>query len=120
MKKITLLLLLLINVLSYGQSLNNYKYLVMSKRYSFQSVINEYRLNSNARFILAEQGFQVLFDDDVLPEELAMDRCKAMYLEIKDPDSFMVTKLQVVFKDCQNNVLFASQEGISKEKQKSV
>src|SRR5436189_5809380 len=100
MKKISLLFFVLINVLSYGQSLNNYKYLVMSKRYSFQAATNEYRLNSNARFILAEQGFQVLFDDEVLPEELANDRCKAMYLDINDPGTFMMTKLTVTFKDC--------------------
>src|SRR6478609_8614614 len=120
MKKHIFLLFLFVNALSYGQSLNNYKYLVMSKRYEFQESMNEYRLNSNARFILAEQGFQVLFDDEVLPEELVNDRCKAMYLDVNKPDAFMATKLQIVFKDCQNKVLFTCQEGLSKEKQKSV
>lgn len=119
MKKHLFLLFLFVHVLSYGQSLSNYKYLVMSKRYAFQEATNEYRLNSNTRSILAGLGFEVLFDDEVLPEELAKDRCKAMYLDINKPDSFMAVKLQIVFKDCQNKVLFTS-EGASKEKQRSV
>jgi len=119
MKKILLLLLLFVNALTFGQSINNYKYLVMSKRYSFQDISNEYRLNSNARFILKEQGFNVLFDDETLPDELALDNCKAMYLDMIAPDELLTTKLTVVFRDCHNKILFACQEGVSKEKQRS-
>lgn len=110
--------LLFISGVSYCQSLNDYKYLVMKKQYGFQSEINEYRLNSNARFMLKEQGFQVLFDDEILPEDLAKDRCKAMYLDMALKDAFMAIKLGVTIKDCHNKVLYGFPDGVSKEKSK--
>lgn len=116
MKKIVFLLFLFANALSYGQSLNNYKYLVISKKYNFQEEINEYSLNSNAGFILKKQGFEVLFSEDVFPEDLAKDLCKAMYLDIDNKSTGMMTKLDVAFRDCENKVLFSCKEGTSKEK----
>ncbi|MGG7035296.1 MAG: hypothetical protein ACI7YS_08900 [Flavobacterium sp.] len=116
MKKIVFLLFLLVNALSFGQSLNNYKYLVISKKYNFQEEINEYSLNSGAGFILRKQGFEVLFTGDVFPEDLVKNRCKAMYLDIENKSSGMLTKLEVVFKDCENKILFSCQQGTSKEK----
>lgn len=116
MKKIIFLLLLFINALSFGQSLNDYKYLVISKKYSFQEEINEYSLNSSAGFLLRKQGFEVLFSGDVFPEDLIKDRCKAMYLDLDNRSTGMLTKLEVVFRDCENKILFSCQEGTSKEK----
>ncbi|HEX8574678.1 MAG TPA: hypothetical protein VF677_00130 [Flavobacterium sp.] len=116
MKKYVILLFAFITFLSHGQSLNNFKYLIVPVQFDFQSQANLYRLNSNAKFNLTKYGFTTLFSNDTLPVDLAKDKCKAMYFDVVKTRGFLTTKLYVVIKDCQNKVLFKSPEGSSKEK----
>jgi hypothetical protein len=116
MKKYVILLFAFITFLSYGQSLNNFKYLIVPVQFDFQSKPNLYRLNSNAKFNLTKYGFTTLFSNDTLPVAVASDKCKAMYFDVVKSRGFLTTKLYVVIKDCQNKVLFKSPEGTSKEK----
>jgi hypothetical protein len=116
MKKYYLFALFFISLSGIAQSVNDYKYLVVPLKFDFQDEINQYRLNSSAKFILEKEGFTALFDNDVLPMDLARDKCRALYVDVIKKGNFMATKIQVVFKDCQNNILYTSDEGRSKEK----
>lgn len=116
MKKYVIFLFIFMTFLSYGQSLNNFKYLIVPIQFDFQSQANLYRLNSNAKFKLTQYGFTTLFSNDTLPVDLAKDKCKAMYFDVLKTKGFLTTKLYIVIKDCQNKILFKSAEGNSKEK----
>lgn len=116
MKKYFLLLFAFITFSSFSQNLNNFKYLIVPVKFDFQSVDNQYRLNSNAKFRLTQYGFTTLFSNDTLPVDIASDKCKAMYFDVVKTRGFLTTKLYVVIKDCQNKVLYKSPEGSSKEK----
>lgn len=116
MKKYILIAFLLFSFSGFSQDLNKYKYLIVPAQFSFQSEINQYRLNSSLKFVVEKQGFTILFDNDQLPLEILKDRCQAMYLDVIKEKAFLTTKLTVVIKDCQNTVLFTSESGRSKIK----
>ena len=116
MKKLLFFLLFVLTWSANAQTINQYQYLVVPLKFDFQNEINQYRLNSNVKYLMEKEGFTAFFSNEVMPKELAQDRCKAMYLDVEKASAFMATKLRVVLKDCQNNILYASPYGRSKEK----
>ncbi len=66
------------------------------------------------RFYLEKNGFNVYMEKEV-PN---FDRCDGLYATVEETSGFLGTKLQVVFRDCQNNEIFRTTEGRSKFKDK--
>lgn len=112
MKKIFLLLVVLVSTFTFAQNKSN---IIISKRYDFQKSENSFNINNMLKGIL-NSSFNVYFDSDELPIEIAQNRCDAFYGYLVDNSNMFTTKLKFVVKDCQNNVVFESVEVKSKEK----
>jgi len=114
MKKITLLLLLLSSTFSIAQE--QYKYMIIPSKFSFFKEENKYNLNSVSKYFFEKEGFQVYFDTETLPEELAKNRCLAVYANAIENNTLFLTKITFEIKDCHNTLIFTSNQGTSREK----
>lgn len=117
MKKIIVVFTLLVSGLSFAQqSFNDYKYLIIPEKFEFLGENNKFNMNSLTRMMFEKYGFEVYYPTDKMPDELALDRCKAMYADVLNQSGLLTTNLVIVLKDCSGKVLFTSQKGTSKEK----
>ena len=116
MKRIVLLLALLASTLGFSQTVNDYKYVVVPKKFDFLKEENKYNLNQLTKMLFEKYGFKVYFEGDNKPADLALDRCRALYGNLIDDSGMMSTGLYITLSDCNGNVLFKSEKGKSKQK----
>ncbi|MCG2611355.1 hypothetical protein LZZ90_07530 [Flavobacterium sp. SM15] len=103
-----------------AQKANDYKYIIVPVKYSFLDEPNKYNLSALTKMVFEKQGYQVFYENDILPEDLAENRCNALYADMKGKSSMFITKIVLELKDCQNQVVFTSVEGKSNEKEYKV
>lgn len=97
-------------------SLNNYKYVVIPLQYEFLKGKDTYRLNTVTRVLFKDEGFNVYFNEEQLPEDLFNDRCLALYADVKEvKGGFRKTKLEIILKDCNGKLVLKSDVGQSGE-----
>jgi hypothetical protein len=116
MKKTLLLFTLLFSAIGFAQSINDYKYVIVPKKFEWLKEENKYNLNSITKMMFEKQGWQVFYADEKLPDELALDKCKALYGDVENDSNLLMTSLIITLKDCQGKTVFTSQKGKSKEK----
>lgn len=118
MKRYVLLLLLFISFSGYAQNtINNYKYVLVPEKFSFLKEQDQYRLNTLAKFLLTEKGFETYFDNFELPTAIANNKCDALHAEVLEKKGMFTTNLTLLLKDCKGNIIFKSKEGKSREKE---
>ncbi len=118
MKRILILSILITFVLeSKAQTdINNYKYVVIPLQYEFLKGKDTYRLNTLTRVLFKREGFDAYFNEEQLPEDLFNDRCLALYADVKEvKGGFRKTKLEIVIKDCNGELVLKSEVGQSGE-----
>jgi hypothetical protein len=115
MKKALLVAFSLLSVLSFAQSTNQYQYVFVPAKFDFQESENEYRLNTLLKFRLIEYGFDALFTSDEFNSYYA-ERCRYLNADVVDDSGLLNTKLYIVLKDCNNKIVFRSDSGSSKIK----
>jgi hypothetical protein len=115
MKTKFLFLLLFISGYCFSQSVNDYVAVIIPVKYDFVKTDNQYRLNTLTKLNLQKSGFQAFYTSESIPKEYN-DRCSLLYVDVVKESGFMITKLYVVFKDCNGKVVFKSETGKSKEK----
>ncbi len=111
-----LVLIIISNALFSQQSLNDYKYVTVQKKYDFLNSEDQYQLNSLTKFLFKKEGFTVLFDSDKKSQELANNPCLGVTARVKKGSSMFVTKLVVELVNCRNEIIHTSTEGRSKQK----
>ena len=118
MKKV-IVLLLFVNC-TLAQNLNSYKYVLLPSRFSCQTEVDQYNLNSLMRMILEKNGFEVYLDNEKFSDDFATDNCNKLYADLDVQNSMFVTKVKIVLKDCKNNIIFISSQGKSIEKNQTI
>jgi hypothetical protein len=119
MKKILFVFIaLLATGISFAQSaiVNDYKYIIIPKKFDFLKTENQFNINSLTKATLEKYGFTVFYTNDKFPDELALDRCKALYADVISDSGMLTTKLKIVFKDCNGKEVYATDAGKSREK----
>ncbi|PZR18205.1 MAG: hypothetical protein DI539_16655 [Flavobacterium psychrophilum] len=116
MKKTFLLFAFLISGVTFAQSINDYKYIVVPEKFEWLKEANRFNLNTLTKMLFEKYGWQVFYPTQKMPDELALDRCKALYANVNDESGLMRTALTIELKDCEGKVVFTSVEGTSKEK----
>lgn len=99
--------------------LDNYKYVVIPMQFSFQHKENEYLLNSRIKHLFDQEGYHTIMEDSKYPDDLSFNRCLALYVALEiNSDSFFSTysELQIILKNCRNEVVYKSKKGRSKSK----
>lgn len=121
MKKIILLIALIFSGFCFAQApavnVNDYKYVVLPEKFGFLKAPNQYNLNSLTKMVFEKYGFIVFFTNDQMPEQLAMNKCAALYGDLIDDSGFLSTNLTIQLKDCYGNVVYTSEKGRSKIKE---
>ena len=115
MKKRFLFLLILMVSYSYAQSVNDYKAVIIPLKYGFLKVENQYRLNTLTKFNLIKAGFVSFYSAETIPVEYK-DRCSLLYVDVVNDSGFLITKLHITLKDCNDRIIFQSGVGKSREK----
>lgn len=115
MKKTFLIFFSLFSLFSFAQKINDYEFIMVPTKFDFQSDENEYRLNTLLKFRLEEYGFKAFYTSDQLNTNYS-DRCLYLNASVVNESSMFMTKFYVVFKDCNNNIVFQSEIGTSKVK----
>lgn len=117
MKKILLALTFLLSVYASAQEVNNYKYIILPEKFEFQKEPNQYNISNLTKMLLEKYGFAVYFPNQQYPEDLALNRCKALYGDVVKQSSMLNTSLVIELKDCQGKVVYRTEEGKSREKE---
>jgi hypothetical protein len=115
MKKRILFILLFVVSYGFSQSINNYKSVIIPLKFDFTKSENQYRLATLSKFNLKKAGFEGYYTNETIGEEFN-NRCNLLYFDVIKEKSFLTTKLHVVFKDCNDKIIFQSETGTSKEK----
>ncbi len=104
-------LLMLISVLSFGQS--RYKYVIVPTQFpEIASGFNPYGISSAVQGILKEKSISTVFESDDRPA----DYCEALTMDIEKMQSMLRNKLRVSLLDCQHRVVWSSEgTGMSKD-----
>lgn len=100
---------------AHGQ-LNDYKYIIVPKRFDAFKKENRHQTSTMVKFLFGEKGFTAVYDD-ALPADLANNRCLGLTADLLDNSTMFNTKTIIVLKDCQNNEVFRTLEGVSKAKE---
>lgn len=114
MRKAFLVLFSLFTLFSYGQRINEYEFAIVPTKFQFQRSEHEYRLNALLKDRLQDFGFRSLYKND--PVGNSIDPCLCLDTEVVNVSNIFLTKLQIVFKDCLNGVVFQSEIGTSESK----
>ncbi len=113
---LTAFLFLVTGVAFAQQPLSDFKYVIVPKKYDFQKSENEFRLNTMTKFNLEKMGFVCYYEGDIIPKELAMNPCNLLKVDVIKDNTLTWTRLFVVLKDCQNQIIAQSELGKSKQK----
>lgn len=115
MKKLLFLAVVLFSITTIAQQ--NYDVVMLPKKFDFLNEDNKYNLNALTKSFFETEGFKVYYKEDIIPKEIANNRCTSMFADVIESNTLFVTKIEVVLKDCQNVVLFTSAVGESREKE---
>jgi hypothetical protein len=116
MKTKLLFLLLFISSLGFSQSINDYAGVIIPLKYDFLKSENQYRLATLTKVNLKKAGFEAFYANENFPGGYN-DRCSLLNVDVLKDSGFLVTKLYVVFKDCNGKVVYKSEVGKSKQKE---
>lgn len=115
MKKYILLFLLVVAGNSYGQSVDDYKAVIVPVKFDFQKEENQYRLTTLSKFNLKKAGIEAFYSNEETPKAFS-ERCDLLYFDLQKESGFLITKLFITLKDCNGKIIFQSVTGKSKEK----
>ena len=99
----------------HGQ-LNDYKYIIVPKKFSDFKSENQYQTSTLVKFYFTKNGFNAIYDDE-MPLDLAENRCLGLVADLKNNSSLFTTKVSIALKDCHNVEVYRSIEGASKIKE---
>ncbi len=118
LRKFIVLLLLVLSVQLHAQleKLNDYKYIIVNSKFDYLKKADQYQTSSLTKFLLKKNNFNVFLSDDILPKDLATNRCLAAIVSVTDDSGLFKTKSYIEFKDCYGNLIYKSSEGISRQK----
>lgn len=117
MKYFIIAALLFTSLFAKAQELNQYQYAVVSSKFQFLDQPDQYRLNTLAKAYLESYGFVAYLDNEIIPQEVAIDNCNKIFVDVVSSGTLFTSKLNVVVRDCTNTVLFTSLTGSSREKE---
>lgn len=119
MKTRFLFLMLFIAIYGFSQSVNDYKAVIIPMKYDFSKTENQYRLQTITKLNLQKTGFQAFYANETIPAEFS-DRCSLLNVDVKKENTFLLTKLSIVFKDCYGTIIYQSEIGKSREKEYAI
>jgi len=107
MKNVFIVLLLTISLHTFGQSsINDYKYVIVPHQFDFLNEPDKYLLNSLLKQYLEKKGFEVYFNDENFPADLAINNCLALKAQVRNKSNMFSSKTNVDLINCNNQAVF--------------
>ena len=100
--------------ISWGQ-LDDYKYIVVPKKFTSLKSENHLRTSTLIKHLFNEAGFIAVYDDEIL-EDLVNDPCLAATTDLIKESTMFQTKITLILKDCEGQVVYTAVEGASRSK----
>lgn len=116
MKKCFLFFSFLFTISSFAQDLTKYSYVLVPEKFSFLKEADQHQLNSLTKFLFEKNGFETFIEGEESYLKLSPERCDGLYADVTSDSGLFRTKLKVTLKDCRNQQVFISSEGVSREK----
>ena len=113
---IILLAMLVFTSLPAQVKLSDYKYVIVEKQFHFQREADEYNLNRLVQYLFRKHGFIAILEGETFPDDLISNFCLALNSEVT-VKGLIRTRATVTLKDCRNNIVHVSPEGITKVKE---
>jgi hypothetical protein len=107
------LFLMLFTQINAQKSLSEYAYVLVPQQFEFQRGIDQYQVNTLVRHLFREAGFNSIYDVELK----GLPRCEGLFADLVMDSNLFQTTFTVVLKDCNNNVVYSSDPGTSKEKE---
>ena len=98
------------------KTIHNYAYVIIPEQFSFQKSANQYQLNALVKFLLEKEDVVCFMDNEKIPQKYLMIDCGGLKLKYHKEANMFKTKLWFELLDCGNEVVFTSEEGVSREK----
>lgn len=98
-------------------NLNNYKYVIVPSKFDFLKEKDQYQLNALAKFLFNKYGFETLIEGESYPDDLARNRCLGLRSNVTKGSGMFKTKLTIALKNCDDQSVFVSKIGESREKE---
>lgn len=120
MKKIILILTLTficMEVITAQNSLNDYKYVVVPHHFEFVKGKDAYRLNTITRFLFKKYGFDAYMAEEINAEDYKNNKCLALSADVEKANALLSTKLKIVLRNCDDEIIYSSNIGLSKSKE---
>lgn len=118
MKNVFIVLLFTFGLHTFGQSnINDYKYVIVPHQFEFLNEPDKYLLNSLLKQYLEKKGFEVYFNDENFPADLAVNNCLALKAQVRNKSNMFSSKTHVDLVNCNNQAVFMSEEGSSNSKE---
>ncbi|AOW21782.1 hypothetical protein [Urechidicola croceus] len=112
----SLLMIFSIISISAQENINDYKYIIVPVQYDFQKGEDTFQINSLTKFLFEREGFNVIYNTDVFPQDLSQNRCLALTAKLKSKSSMFATEANYDLLNCNNEVVYSSKVGSSKNK----
>ena len=118
-KILSFLVLFMYITASFSQNeLNPYKYIIVPKKYDiFKGEEDKYQLNSLTEFLFDKNGFNTLFQDEDFPQDLLLNPCLGLIVDVTEVNKLLTTRLKIELSDCHNKIVYTSVEGVTREKE---
>ncbi|WP_228234925.1 hypothetical protein [Allomuricauda sp. M10] len=114
--RITYFLLLVLGFTYAGQAqLNDYKYIIVPKKFAAFKGENRYQTSTLVKYYFTKNGFNAIYDDE-MPLDLATNRCLGLVADLLDNSSMFSTNIIITLKNCENSEVYRTFEGKSKTK----
>lgn len=97
-------------------NLNDYKYVIVPKKFDFLKEANAYQLNSLTKFLFEKYGFTTLMEGDEMPDDFKKNVCLALHSDVLNDKGLFKTKLAVQLKSCEGRIVYTSKMGETREK----
>jgi hypothetical protein len=123
MKKTVVTLILVLGPVFFAKaqsSINDYKYVVVPHFYEFIKGKDTYRLNTITRFLLRKKGLNAFMQEEIKERDYKSNNCLALKADVLSINSMLKTKLKVVLKNCDGDIIFESKIGESKVKEYNI
>jgi hypothetical protein len=111
MKKVFLILFL--SQVAVSQAQETYKYVKVPEKFEFLKEENKFQLNALTAFLFEKYGFEAIYKKQV---PAGVDPCEILHADVENNSGLFRTKLTVSLEDCNQRVVFTSEEGVSREK----
>tara|TARA_B100000809_G_scaffold266760_2_gene331270 strand:- start:1619 stop:2404 length:786 start_codon:yes stop_codon:yes gene_type:complete len=106
-----------VQTLTAQKTIHSYAYVVIPDQLSFQKTPGEYQLNELLKFLFKKEGMTTFFDNEKIPNELRMLDCGGLKMKVSKESSMLKIKTSFTLSDCSNEIVFTSEQGVSREKE---